>query len=449
MRPNAAGVNVKLYKKVKTYDGNKNFVHELIRDALKSFNAIAIEIAWSDTQKFDNFTEDVLYGDIKDLWESACEEGNRPNDPIDPENPEEDNFDIAVVDFIGKIADQKWPGSSTWEYLQGLRYNDILKKHLHKPSVFLRNIKKMEGHCDQLAMVAGTVLTEEVIKELFFWAFNEVDCKRFDQMDNNGQNKWTEMERKEVAIWMDACMTKQVTDAKKAVQNKNHNRDNDGPGNNNNGYKKGCRWDKKRKGGGGNGHDDDNSFSKKSNNSAQTNFANFNGKPYLFHIGHLWKECNGNPWKGNDNFKERVCLNILKRDDIKDFQWYLRSVEKFRPLTYAEGGVKAKGKPKGKRKSGQSQQQVTQQPQQQQYQFAPPVDMPPMVPQQPMSAPPGYAYMMQPALVISQQQATGIQQQNSYMMQPAPVMSQQQPTLNAVTSGGGRWVLANGQYMFV
>ena len=28
MRPNAAGANVKLYKKVKTCDGSKNFVHE-------------------------------------------------------------------------------------------------------------------------------------------------------------------------------------------------------------------------------------------------------------------------------------------------------------------------------------------------------------------------------------------------------------------------------------
>ena len=72
-----------------------------------------------------------------------------------------------------------------------------------------------------------------------------------------------------------------------------------------------------------------------------------------------------------------------------------------------------------------------------------------MVPQQPMSAPPGYAYMMQPAPVISQHQATEVQQQNSYMMQPAPVMSQQQPTPNVATSRGGRWVLANGQYMFV
>ena len=125
----------------------------------------------------------------------------------------------------------------------------------------------MEGHCDHLAIVTGTVPTQEVIKELFFWAFNEGDRDWFNQMDNNGQNEWTEMERKEVNLWIDAHMTKQVnTDAKKAAKNGNHNRDNDGPGNNNNSYKKGHVRDRKCKGGGGNGHDNDNTSSKKSNN---------------------------------------------------------------------------------------------------------------------------------------------------------------------------------------
>ena len=81
-----------------------------------------------------------------------------------------------------------------------------------------------------------------------------------------------------------------------------------------------------------------------------------------------------------------------------------------------------------------------------------------MVPMAHQQAPPGYAYMMQPAgqmqqaPIIQQQQAARVQQQNSYLMQPAPVMSQQQPTPSAVPSGGGgsRWVVtANGQYMFV
>ena len=63
---------------------------------------------------------------------------------------------------------------------------------------------------------------------------------------------------------------------------------------------------------------------------------------------------------------------------------------------------------------------------------------------------------MQPAPVISQQQATGVQQQatgvhqqNSYIMQTAPILSQQQPTPNAATSEGGRCVLTNSQCMFV
>ena len=56
-----------------------------------------------------------------------------------------------------------------------MKYDDILKKHQDKPSAFLRNIKKIEGMYNHLAMEDGTVPSNKTINGWFFRAFKEAD----------------------------------------------------------------------------------------------------------------------------------------------------------------------------------------------------------------------------------------------------------------------------------
>ena len=440
VRENLAGNQVKQSKTVKQYNGDPAYLHHFLRDSHKQFKAVATENAWTQVVQFSNFYEDVLKGPAKDYWDEALEEGNGPDDPIDPEDPGADDFEMTVVNFIGKIADQEYPGYYVWEYLRELKYDDILSRFQHKPSAFLRHIKKIEGMCEHLAMRDNTQPSDETVNLWYYQSFKEEHRDWLKDLDNFGNNDPLTMTREQMASRWDAHLSKQVSDAKKAAKNGHNNRDRDGPGNNGyqknrNGYKGGRgdrkRGDRKRKGGNGNGHDNDSSPSQKKP------FVNYAEQKCEFHGGHKWKDCNANPYKGNKNFKEGNCLKVLGRDDIDKFPWFVASVKKQRPETFAKH-------------DGTSQRQ----PQQQQFQFAPPVGMPPvamppMVPQQPAQrAPPNYAYMMQPP--IQQQamggQVAGVPQQNSYLMQPAPVMSEQQPAPNAVQSGGSRWVLVNGQY---
>ena len=114
MRANNNGDQVRQYKSVSKYDGDIKQIHQLFRDTLKRYNSVATESAWSDEVKFANFQEDILCNDAKDLWDEALEEGNGPGDPIDPENPNADDFDMVVINFVGKIADQENPQASTF-----------------------------------------------------------------------------------------------------------------------------------------------------------------------------------------------------------------------------------------------------------------------------------------------------------------------------------------------
>ena len=108
------------------FNGNKRYVNMLIQDTLKAFIPILDENSWTDTKKFDNFREDIILDKAKDFWDKACKEGIGPNLPIDPDALGVDNFDMVVVNFIGKLLEQEWLSNIVWEYLRTLKYIEVL-----------------------------------------------------------------------------------------------------------------------------------------------------------------------------------------------------------------------------------------------------------------------------------------------------------------------------------
>ena len=106
-RRNNNNREVQFYMNIPEYDGDKNYLFLFLRDTIPKFEKVASECAWDKEEKFSIFYDNVLQGIAKNKWDEALEEGNGPNQSIDPENPEADDFDMTVSNFCAAIAGQE------------------------------------------------------------------------------------------------------------------------------------------------------------------------------------------------------------------------------------------------------------------------------------------------------------------------------------------------------
>ena len=213
---------------VQQYDGNRDQVHDFVRVTMVQFRVLKAEYVWTDRECITTMRNQILLGaKAKDHWDEACDVGNGPDDPIDPNAPDPDDFEQVVTNFISEIADQETPGNVVWQYLRSLWYNDMLKKFARTPTDYLKQIKKVEKDIDELAIVAGTEPTEEMKKDYFIRSFAEFDLKWLEEVDNGGDNDIDTMSRKEVAKRLDAHLRLKVSKAKQEL-GRNDNGNNNG-----------------------------------------------------------------------------------------------------------------------------------------------------------------------------------------------------------------------------
>ena len=81
---------------------------------------------------------------------------NDPDNPIDPDTSQADDFQQVVTNFISKIAGQETPSNNVWKYLLNLKHNDILKRFAHTLTKYFKCIEKVEKATDKLATAIGT-----------------------------------------------------------------------------------------------------------------------------------------------------------------------------------------------------------------------------------------------------------------------------------------------------
>ena len=205
-RTNNNNQEVKISKSIPKYDGDKAFLFLFIRDTIPRFEKVATECAWTDEETFSYMLDDVLEGKAKNKWEEALEEGNGPGQPIDPENPDPDDFDMTVSNFCAGVAEQEWPGNDVLKYLQALKYEQVLETFAHQPTDFLRERMRIEKWRESLPTIIGTEPSEELLKEELFTSFEEKDQEWFEKVDNSGKNNRRTMSRLEIAKLFDARM---------------------------------------------------------------------------------------------------------------------------------------------------------------------------------------------------------------------------------------------------
>ena len=217
---------------ISEYNGDKKFLFLFLRDTILKFEKAASECAWDDEEKFSIFYDNVLQGIAKNKWDEALEEGYGPNQSIDPENPDADDFDMVVANFCAAIAGQEWPGNDVFKYLLAIRFKEVMEAFGDSPTDFLREIKRIESWAESLPAITGTEPSEDERKDTFFNAFEEEDQEWFEKTDNNGNHNRRTMSRLAVAKRMEANMTSRLSAAKKAIANKNdRGGGNDGKGN--------------------------------------------------------------------------------------------------------------------------------------------------------------------------------------------------------------------------
>ena len=430
--PNAAPANAranKSYYDVHKFDGDRKFAHLFARETMVEFREAANEGSWSERRKFTEMYRNILFGDAKNLWEQACEMGNGEDDPINPDAPQADDHEQVVTNFFGEVAGQEFPGNIQWDYLRNLTYDWVVETFGDDPVQYYREIRRIETMTEnELGQRDNTEPSEDSRRDYFLRSFNEADIQWLEEVDLGGTNDPTTMSRLEIAKRMKARTANRVSAASRRLANKKDDDDN--------GNDKGNRDNKRKRGRGkdrGNGKGNDNN--KKGKLSDQK---------CPFHGGHTWFECRGNPHPKNKNFDKATCRNILGRDDIQDFPWFLSSCKKNRNLSVEDG----------KKKGGQRNQQKSQQPQQtqqhQQYHFAPPQGMPPLPLGTTIIPPPGPPFVQQGTSFAFgsnsyQQQPAAVVGSNSYQQQSAAGSA---PTQQA--AGGGRWVpMSGGGYRLV
>ena len=133
-------VYVKIPKTVHQFDEDRAQVHSYIQETLKEFRVLILKYIWIQEEQFSTMQNQILTGPARDHWDEACDVGNGPDDLVDPDAPQQDDFEQVVTNFIAKIVGQESPGNVVWEHLHSLVYNDILKKHAHTPSEYLPNL---------------------------------------------------------------------------------------------------------------------------------------------------------------------------------------------------------------------------------------------------------------------------------------------------------------------
>ena len=251
-------VYVKISKTVHQFYGDRAKVHNYIRETLKEFRILIQEYIWTQEEHFSTMRNQILTGLAKSHWDKVCDV-----DPVDPDAPQQDDFEQVLTNFITKIVDQETPGNVVWEHLRSLVYYDILKKHAHTPSKYLKSIKKVEKDTLKLVSVAGTEPTEDMKKDYFIRSLHESNLEWFGKYDSNGNNDVDAMNRKDITRRMDARMLSKVYKAKQDLAHKHS----DYNGNNNNKCGNGSQEDgsqerasKRFKNGGG-------GYSKKNGNS--------------------------------------------------------------------------------------------------------------------------------------------------------------------------------------
>ena len=57
--------------------------------------------------------------------------------PIDPEAPNDRDFEQVVANFFGLKAGQDYPSLQVWGHLRSLEYDKVLEKHGDDPVQFL------------------------------------------------------------------------------------------------------------------------------------------------------------------------------------------------------------------------------------------------------------------------------------------------------------------------
>ena len=73
-------------------------------------------------------------GNSRDTWLEAIKQGNgKDKPPIDPDAPNDGDFEQTVANFFGQVVGQDFPAHQVWDYLQSLKYNTILEKYGDDP----------------------------------------------------------------------------------------------------------------------------------------------------------------------------------------------------------------------------------------------------------------------------------------------------------------------------
>ena len=99
----------KIPEGVHKFNGDRAQMNYFIRDTMKEFCVLILAYMWTELEQFTTVQNQILISKAKDHWDEACDVGNGPDNPVDPDAPQQDDFEQVVTNFISEIAGQVSP----------------------------------------------------------------------------------------------------------------------------------------------------------------------------------------------------------------------------------------------------------------------------------------------------------------------------------------------------